>query len=400
MICRHVCKSWNELIEDIIKVRKLEEKIQENWYRGDPNFEGTSFNIHASQSLSNLLFIGKGISLISGMSQVTVVDESDIWILKTEGIISGQATEDIIIIERLNYDKECNTLEIWNRISKNRIGNIELEDPNKSGVYKCYKSTVFIYSKIKAQFSSVEVSTREEKIVEKISYYTPHFNPYLASDLWKDSVPESEMNIGMVEASPSQAVLKLYAKDLMTLVYFHIDKVERKITRKFDTASITYWLTKEILQLKIIDHFVITMVQSPNKWLSNMLKMTVYDQRRKGRKRVAKFWARIEPLSNSYSPENCLLDCQDGNLLFTMDTSRIYVFNLESLCRAYPEESYNCLQTTDNFDFQSKILEVDIKRPNNFYSPHIGVDKTSITILHYPMMPFLPAEIKKFNFWT
>ena len=199
-----------------------------------------------------------------------------------------------------------------------------MEDPNKSGVYKCYKTTVFIYSKIKAQFSSVEVSTREEKIVEKISYYTPHFNPYLASDLWKDSVLESEMNIGMVEASPSQAVLKLYTKDLMMLVYFHIDKVERKITRKFDTEGITYWKTEGLLQLKIIDHFVLTMFQDPN---NSKLDLNIYDQRRKEEKKVANFY--IDPqtttqhLSNSYSPENCLLDCQDGTLLFTMDTSRI-----------------------------------------------------------------------------
>merc|ERR1712242_1386 len=121
------------------------------------------------------------------------------------------------------------------------------------------------------------VSTREEKIVEKITYYTPHFNPYLASDLWKESVLESEMNIGMVEASPSQAVLKLYTKDSMMLVYFHIDKVERKITRKFDTEGITYWKTEGLLQLKIIDHFVLTMVQDPN---NSKLNLNVYDQRR------------------------------------------------------------------------------------------------------------------------
>ena len=108
------------------------------------------------------------------------------------------------------------------------------------------------------------------------------------------------------------------------------------------------------------------------------------------------------------------------------------MFNLESLCRAYPEDrrsrdysgpirgqypghvitpdqseaedgrspSVRLEHSTDNFYFQSKILEADIKRPNNYYSSHISGDKTSITILHYPMVPYLPAEIKKFNFWT
>ena len=182
MICRHVCRSWNELIEDIIRVKRLEEKIQENWYRGDPNFEGTSFNIHPSQSLSNLLFTDQGISLISEMSQVTVVDVSfdSLWILKTEGIISGQATEDIIIIERFGYDNDCNTLEIWNRISKNRIGNIELEDPNKSGVYKCYKSTVesLFTAKSRLNFLQSRLVLEKRKLLRKSATTLHTYNPY------------------------------------------------------------------------------------------------------------------------------------------------------------------------------------------------------------------------------
>ena len=121
------------------KVHKFEEIIEENWwYHGDPRIEETFIKIPRE---GKFLFTGHGVTLISEMSHVRVVDMSvdNIWILKTEGIVSGQATEDIIVIERFNYHKDSNTLEVWSRINRNRIGNIELETEMRTGVYKCWK---------------------------------------------------------------------------------------------------------------------------------------------------------------------------------------------------------------------------------------------------------------------
>ena len=142
---------------------------------------------------SRLLFTGNGVSLISSslepeLPHVNVVDEDSSWILKANAdvntIVSGQVTEEIIVIETSSNGHKSsssssssssigntnNALEIWNRTSRSLITRIELEDKKSAGVYKCFRSRIMIYNKVRDQFTFVDI--REGKIVQKITFGT------------------------------------------------------------------------------------------------------------------------------------------------------------------------------------------------------------------------------------
>ena len=410
-ICQNVCQSWNTLIEYMKKVHKFEEIIEENlWYHGDPRIEETFIKIPRE---GKFLFTGHGVTLISEMSHVRVVDMSvdNIWILKTEGIVSGQATEDIIVIERFNYHKDSNTLEIWSRINRNRIGNIELETEMRTGVYKCWKSRVMVFNKIKAQFTYVKVNTRDGTIIEKIHYNIT--DPYDLGHCYP---------VEKVEASsPSKIMLKYFRKKFIpSLVLFHVEETDQKMIRMPPRLSIYKPQNRhlKVLQVLISDHFFITMSLDDEATYHyrddyGYLIMSIHDQRRKRETEVVNFRANIDP-TKSYSPENCLLACQDGKLICTVDTTRIFLFNMESISRAYPETKIDHYDNIVRFDrsppslsfdelmdknrskIKSKILKVNMKRPGNFYSSHINVDKTSITILNFHKVEGI--KVKKINF--
>ena len=60
-------------------------------------------------------------------------------------------------------------------------------------------------------------------------------------------------------------------------------------------------------------------------------------------------------------------------------------------------QSFDELMDKNRSKIKSKILKVNMKRPGNFYSSHINVDKTSITILNFHKVEGI--KVKKINFW-
>ena len=172
--CKDVCHRWSDLI-----ITRIEEKIEQNWNHTDPRIEHLKLIPPLFSPDTRFLFTGKGASLIY-CTQCTEMYTPHInvyegwefyWILTVNEqaeVVSGQATEDIIVIETSLNEETNNTLEIWNRISKTLITRIELEDDKRAGVYKCYQSNVLICNKTKAQFTSISVRNGGE--IERIVY--------------------------------------------------------------------------------------------------------------------------------------------------------------------------------------------------------------------------------------
>ena len=100
------------------------------------------------------------------------------------------------------------------------------------------------------------------------------------------------------------------------------------------------------------------------------------------------------------NPEYCHLEYQDGKIIIIMDPSKIEILQLDSLY-SFDKRS----------KIQEKIFSFDVGGPPNYHNSHISVDKTSITILHFPHVhqilskknefPLQPMPIvsKRFNFW-
>merc|ERR1712242_52143 len=118
-----------------------------------------------------------------------------------DAIVSGQSTEDIIVIETSGHRK--NALEIWNRKSRSPLSRIELEDQKSRGIYRCFGSTVMIFNSQSwaKQFSSVEINTTNGEIIEKNNYEIKwNYNMQL----------DFPQVIEIVFASPSYALITYY----------------------------------------------------------------------------------------------------------------------------------------------------------------------------------------------
>ena len=400
-----VCKRWNTIIEEVIKVRR--RKI-----------ERSLINISND---SRLLFTGNGISLISRKSRVYVVEDNTSWILKIndqsalvslgamtksqDAIVSGQSTEDIIVIETSGHRK--NALEIWNRKSRSPLSRIELEDQKSRGIYRCFGSTVMIFNSQSwaKQFSSVEINTTNGEIIEKNNYEIKwNYNMQL----------DFPQVIEIVFASPSYALITYYRPGpfhKLLLGFFDIDQNKRKMTQQ---RQDTIGNDEQEVQVKIMDHFIITQHQQD---IEGNLNLTVYDfEREKCRcpgmelkeNRVVTFHIPTSLSRNRISRENCVLDYHEGNLIFTI-SNRILVFHLESLSGAYKlpttiwQNMWSYIKDGQkSCHFKSKILE--IKSATYFECRQTCGGRTSITTLYFPELRIplhlIPVVSKKLYFWA
>ena len=440
--CKDVCHRWKELI-----ITRIEDKIEQKWNNRGPRMEIRWVFQPLFSPDTRVLFSGSGALLISEMhtTHVNVYEGNIYWILKVNEqaeIVSGQATEDIIVIETSLNEDTNNTLEIWNRISRTLITEIELEDDKRAGAYKCYESNVLICNKTKAQFTSISVRNGEkmEKIVYRaifvsradVSQSEPGFVkselkpfgciqtslykyeaetfPIDSKTVTKNSFPPEDLQI--VDFSPSLAVVMyssetIYKKKSKN-TYKTLSFLEIKKNEKIMAETKCQIIQARLIKVKIIDNFTIVIFKEK----SNTLKMNIYSviiDRKLDELCPSQRLGYLDTMSYT-NPEYCHLDYQDGNLVVMLDPSQIFLFDLDSYYDGFHGKGdfkKNFKKRMINFvNFRELIPE------GHYHNSHMSVDKTTISVHNFPLVhqilsrkntisfdPSLPIVSARLNFW-